>query len=133
MDTITLRKSKIEFYDSSGNKIKPKDIENLLNGKNLTLDEKWFLRGCKHITERHYTEAIKRFQLSKSPDAKLMISVLAFKIADDFLFKEYLKLLNEEKLIYFPKIGFYPYFLLEDKKLPIDFKLIKKLLKLTNF
>ncbi|RMA97578.1 hypothetical protein [Hydrogenothermus marinus] len=129
MDPKTLRKSKIEFISEEGKKLKTEYFEELLNQENLTIDEKWFLRGCKHITERHYTEAIKRFQLSSSEDAKLLILLSAFKTGDKFLFDEYYKD-NFSDFVYFTKYKFYPYLIIEDKKYIADNNLLKNLIKI---
>ena len=126
MDVITLRKSKIELIDSNNNSLKSSFFENLLNQSNIPIDEKWFIRGCKHVVERHYTEAIKRFQLSKSTDAKLMILACTFKIADKFLFEEYFTE-DLNNFIYFPKYQFKPYFVINNEKHEITPKFIKKL------
>jgi len=126
METDKLRKSKIEFISEEGKLLKKDFFENLLKNENLSLDEKWFLRGCKHITERHYTEAIKRFQLSNSDDAKILLLSCCFKIADKFLFDEYYTE-NLKSFKYFPKYRFYPYFIVEREKKKIDMEFVKDL------
>lgn len=126
MEVNKLRKSRIEFISKEGKILKKDFFENLLKYKNLNIDEKWFLRGCKHITERHYTEAIKRFQLSNSDDAKLLLLTSCFKIADKFLFDEYYTQ-DLKDFKYFEKYGFFPYFVYENEKTKIDINFIKTL------
>ena len=112
MENESLRKSKILLV-SNRKVLKPEYFDNLLKDKNLPFEEKWFLRGCKHITERHYTEAIKRFQLCSTDDARLLLLAAAFKVADKFLFNEYYKSdFNETP--YFEKYKITPFFQFED-------------------
>ncbi len=111
METQALRKSKIILV-SDGNVLKPAFFDELLK-EELPFEEKWFLRGCKHITERHYTEAIKRFQLCSTDDARLLLLACAFKLADNFLFNEYYRDdLNE--MPFLQKYGIKPFFQFED-------------------
>ncbi len=49
-----------------------------------------FLTGLKHITEKHFTEAIKWFQLSDCKDVPLIIALLSLKVGDTFLYEEYI-------------------------------------------
>ncbi len=129
IDTVTLRKSKIEFIDQNGKILKSSFFDKLIEKEDITIDEKWFLRGCKQVSERHYTEAIKRFQLSNSDDAKLIILACTFKIADKFLFDEYFTE-DLNNFIYFPKYQFKPYFVIENQKFEITPDFIKKLKEL---
>jgi hypothetical protein len=129
IDTKTLRKSRIEFIDKEGKVLKSDYFDKLLTVEDINIDEKWFLRGCKQVAERHYTEAIKRFQLSKSDDARLMILASTFKVADKFLFEEYYTE-NLSNFIYFTKYEFYPYFVIEKEKYKINQEFIKKLKEL---
>ena len=126
MNVITLRKSKIEFLNKDNKILKSSFFEQIISSGNINIDEKWFLRGCKQVVERHYTEAIKRFQLSNSDDARLMILACTFKIADKFLFNEYYTE-NFNNLIYFPKYEFKPFFVIENEKHEITPEFIKKL------
>ncbi|EDP73883.1 hypothetical protein [Hydrogenivirga sp. 128-5-R1-1] len=129
INTKILRKSKIEFLNKDNKILKSSFFEQIISSGNINIDEKWFLRGCKQVAERHYTEAIKRFQLSNSDDAKLMILACTFKIADKFLFNEYYTE-NFNNLIYFPKYEFKPYLVIENQKYEITPYLIKELKQL---
>ncbi len=111
METQALRKSKIILV-SDGKVLKPAFFDELLKGK-LSFEEKWFLRGCKHITERHYTEAIKRFQLCSTDDARLLLLACAFKLADSFLFNEYYKE-DLDEMLFLQKYSIKPFFQFED-------------------
>ncbi len=53
------------------------------------IQEKYFLRGCKHTVEKHYSEAIKWFQLVDDNDSTIMILLNAYKLGDFFLFSQY--------------------------------------------
>jgi len=129
MDTKTLRKSKVEFYFTDKEEKVPVSFFKQLLEENLDIDEKWFVRGCLHTAERHYTEAIKRFQLSKTDDARLLLLACCFKVADRFLFDEFYKEeLKEFK--YLPKYKIKPYWVFEDKKKPIDEEFIKQIKEL---
>jgi hypothetical protein len=124
MDTKKLRKSRIEFF-SENKKVSKEFFKEKLEKKELSSDEKWFLRGCLHTTERHYTEAIKRFQLSNSDDARLLLLACCLKVADRFLFDEFYKEpLKDFK--YFQKYQILPYWITEEReKFLIDLEFIK--------
>ncbi len=83
-----LKKLKI-IFKSKGKELNKDYFENLINvikDKN----EINFFRGCKHILEKHYTEAIKWFQLTDDyPESVLLILILSIKLGDNFLFNEY--------------------------------------------
>ncbi len=111
METQALRKSKIILV-SDGNVLKPAFFDELLK-EELLFEEKWFLRGCKHITERHYTEAIKRFQLCNTDDTRLLLLACAFKLADNFLFDEYYRD-DLNKMPFLQKYGIKPFFQFEN-------------------
>ena len=84
-----LRKIKIIFKRNEEN-LSPAFFENLEEIAKEK-DLKNFLRGCKHVLEKHYAEAIKWFQLVEDDDANLMILLCAYKLGDSFLFSEYYK------------------------------------------
>ncbi len=132
MENINFRKVKILFKKGE-EQLDTDFFENLLKNYELTLDEKWFLRGCKHITERHYTEAIKRFQLAKIPDSTLMILAVSFKIADKFLFNEYLNELKSENLgEIFKKFKFETFVQIEGEEYKLNLDLIELFKKALN-
>ena len=95
MDYVALRKSHIKFKKDT-QILKSKDFENLQK-KTEKKHEKWFFSGCKHITERHYTEAIKHLQLSNTKDALLLSVLTSLKIMDEFLLTQYIEELKEDK------------------------------------
>jgi len=113
------RKIKIYFKDRDNNKLDISFFENYLN-KDLPSSEKWFLRGCKHILENHYTEAIKRFQLSDSFDAKIMILSCSFKIEDWFMYSQYKDICKDYKPDLFDKFSFNGFIQILDKEFKID-------------
>lgn len=80
-----------------------------------------FLKGIKHIKERHYTEAIKWFQLSECPESPLIIAALAFKVGDEFLFEEYI----DEPFV--KKCGGNIYLVYDDNKIPLTKENLLKL------
>ena len=128
MDTKKLRRSRIEFYlDKTEKKVGVKFFEEILEKPDISIDEKWFLRGCLHTAEKHYTEAIKRFQLSKSDDARLLLLACCLKVADKFLFDEFYKEdLKEFK--YFEKYKILPFWITEEgEKYLITLEFINKL------
>ncbi len=133
MEKVNYRKVKI-FFKKDNREIKTEFFDDLLKNENLNLDEKWFLRGCKHITERHYTEAIKRFQLSKNLDSIVMILAVSFKIADKFMFDEYLNQIHKQKDYgkMFEKFGIKPFIKIDGKDFSLDLKTIEKLKKALN-
>ena len=128
MENINFRKVKI-IFKKDGKELKTEFFDELLKNENLSIDDKWFLRGYKHITERHYAEAIKRFQLSKNVDSIMMILAISFKIADKFLFEEYYKEIQgvEKFGELFNKFGIKPFIKIDEKDYQLDLELIKKL------
>ncbi len=133
MEKYNFRKTKIIFKEGE-NEVKTDFFEELLKDENLSLEEKWFLRGCKHITERHYTEAIKRFQLSKNVDSVVMILSISFKIADRFMFDEYFNQAEDFKEFgkMFKRFGIKPYLDTGTELKEITPELIKKLKEALN-
>ncbi len=134
MENINFRKIKI-IFKKDNKELDTQFFENLLEKKDLSFDEKWFVRGCKHITERHYAEAIKRFQLSKNTDSILMILAVSFKLADKFLFDEYYKEIKIKKNYgeMFEKFGIKPFIKFDDKEYKLDLNLIEKLKEALNW
>ena len=129
MDYKELKKAKILFHKDNQN-LSVKDIENLLNSTQSN-DEKWFFRGCKHILERHYTEAIKNLQLSNTKDATLLILLSALKLADGFLVQEYNEELSNQKNKSFSiltKYNIKVYLFKQNEKISIDEKSIQILI-----
>ncbi len=88
-------------------------------------DLKYFYRGCKHTLEKHFTEAIKWFQLVDDDDAVLMILLNAYKVGDSFLFNEYFKENLEGSI--FNKTKIKPFLKIENKEIPVSIDLIKTL------
>lgn len=88
MEIKDLRKLKITFFKEDGSQLSLEEVDRLLE-KAEDSQEKWFLRGVKHILENHYTEAIKRFQLVDDEDARFLILCCAYKIKDDYILQEY--------------------------------------------
>lgn len=128
MDTKKLRRSRIEFYfKKTKEKVGISFFKDILEKPDITIDEKWFLRGCLHITEKHYTEAIKRFQLSKSDDARLLILACCLKVADRFLFDEFYKE-DIKNFKYFEKYKISPFWITEEgEKYLITLEFINKI------
>ncbi len=129
MEYRKLKRSKVVFIDTENRELSLKDINSFLK-EAKSQDEKWFFRGCKHILERHYTEAIKNLQLSNTKDALLMIIISAFKLADEFLMEEYLREIKNYRgdFSIFNKYNFYPFFKYEENFIRIDKEDIHKLL-----
>jgi len=129
MEYRKLRKSKIVFIDREGREIPIEEINKLLK-KTTNSTELWFFRGCKHTFEKHYTEAIKNFQLSDTKDSLLMIVLSAFKLVDEFLMKEYSKELKKYKGNYniFNKYGFFPALKIENKTYRVKEEEIERLI-----
>ncbi|NPA52762.1 MAG: hypothetical protein GXO22_07690 [Aquificae bacterium] len=84
-----LRKSHIIFIRDD-KQLKNIDFEQFIK-TTKTKKETWFFRGCKHITEKHYTEALKNLQLSDTKDALLLSTLVSFKLADRYLLENYLE------------------------------------------
>jgi len=122
-----LKALKLVFKDlKNGNDLTTKDVELLI--KNSEEEEiKNFFRGCKHILEKHYTEAIKWFQLADSFDESiLLILFCSIKLKDNFLFDEY----SSDNLNNFPifnKYNFYPFVRIGKEDKELDINLIKEL------
>ncbi|HHG74392.1 MAG TPA: hypothetical protein ENK22_05045 [Persephonella sp.] len=94
VDPSKLKKLQI-LLKKEGKVLSADEIENIsekLKEENL----KNFAIGLKHITERHFTEAIKWFQLSDCKDAPLIIALLSLKVGDTFLFEEYINEKSEK-------------------------------------
>ncbi|RUM59886.1 MAG: hypothetical protein DSY53_01775 [Persephonella sp.] len=120
---------KLVFKDlKNGNDLTFKDIEFLIkNCKEYEL--KNFFRGCKHILERHYTEAIKWLQLADNFDESiLLILFCSIKLKDNFLFDEY-KSNNLKNFPVFDRYNFYPFVRIKDKDRKLSVKLLKELEK----
>jgi phosphoglycolate phosphatase-like HAD superfamily hydrolase len=90
-------------------------------------EKKYFYRGCKHTLEKHYTEAIKWFQLVNDKDAVVMILLNAYKLGDRFLFDEYYSLAGEGS--FFEGENIKPFLKKENVLIPVDIKLLKELKK----
>ena len=88
-----LKKIKFEIL-RNGERISTENIEKLITSTKDD-DLKNFLTGMKHLMEKHYSEAIKWFQLSNCKDSPLLIAILSFKLADQFLYEEYRNLTAE--------------------------------------
>jgi hypothetical protein len=133
MKELNFRKIKIVFKKDK-NELKTEFFERLLQKEDLTLNEKWFLRGCKHITERHYTESIKRFQLSKNLDSVFMILAVSFKIADKFMFGEYMKNIDNTQKFgeMLNKFGIEVFIKIDEKEYKLTPELIEKMEKALN-
>ncbi len=95
MDYLGLRKSQILLLKEE-KALKSSDFENLLKKTKIT-DEKWFFRGCRHMVERHYTEALKNLQLSNTKDAVFLCTLISLKLADSFLLENYLEELRKDQ------------------------------------
>ncbi|WP_297453975.1 hypothetical protein [Persephonella sp.] len=96
--------------------IDPKKLKKLrfeIDEKDIKQVDENFLKGIKHIKERHYTEAIKWLQLSECPESPLIIAALAFKVGDEFLFEEYI----EEPFV--KKCGVNIYLIYDNNKIPL--------------
>ncbi len=128
-ENLNFRRIKI-LLKKEGNLLDKDYFEKLLE-EDIQIDDKWFLKGCRHITERHYTEAIKYFQLSSHIDAKFMALVSAFKVADKFLFEEYLSIIdNLDKTKFselFNRYGIEPYLSIENQELHLNLETINLL------
>ncbi len=105
-----------DFFDSIIEKAPDKDLRN-------------FLIGCRHTVERHYTEALKWFQISGCEDSKGLIVLLSYKLGDDFLMEQYYsedidigKTLN--------KLGLELYISIDNKEYKVDGSLLKNLCKI---
>lgn len=118
MEIKDFRKLKIAFLKEDGSFLSVEEVDRLLEITHEP-EEKWFLRGVKHILENHYTEAIKRFQLVDDGDARLLILSCAYKIQDRYIFEEYRNSLSGEgKLL--RQFGIKPVFVYEGETTGID-------------
>ncbi len=118
-----LRKTKI-MCKKNEEVLTPTFFENLektAEDKNL----KNFFRGCKHILERHFAEAIKWFQLVDDDDAILMILLCAYKLGDKFLFSEYYRENFEGSI--FKNLGIDIYLQKENRIVKVNNEVLKKL------
>lgn len=122
--TKDLKKIKI-IFKHKGKEIN-KDYFEILINNTKDKNEINFFRGCKHILEKHYTEAIKWFQLTDNyQEAVLLILILSIKLGDSFLFDEY----YSEDIRNFPifeKYDIYPFVKNGEEKL-LDINVIKNL------
>ncbi len=119
-----VRKTKI-VIEKNGKSLTLEELEKLENTEERSL--KNFYRGCKHTLEKHFSEAIKWFQLVEDEDAEIMILINAYRIGDRFLFEEYYRenlkgeIFEREKIDIFLQI--------EDKKIKVNNNLLQKLKK----
>jgi len=128
MDIRELKRLKPIFLNLKNEEVKPEELEKLIE-KETDLELKNFLRGCKHTTERHYSEAIKWFQLADNlNDSVLLILFLSLKLGDNYLFNEYFTENLEIGDTFLKKVEFRPYVKFEDKLYPLDMEFIKSLL-----
>ncbi len=125
IDIKRLRKAHI-LLKKEGKLLTP-DYFEYLEKNTEDKDLMYFYRGCKHTLERHFTEAIKWFQLIDDEDAVLMILLNAYKIGDSFLFSEYFK--EDLKGNILKKTGLQVFLKIDNKEYPVDMHLIKELKK----
>lgn len=118
MEIKDFRRLKIAFLKENGSFLSVEEVDRLLETAQEP-QEKWFLRGIKHILENHYTEAIKRFQLVDDDDARLLILCCAYKIQDRYIFEEYKSSLPGEGR-FLKQLGIKPVFVYEGKIIGID-------------
>ncbi len=127
MKNRELKSLKLIFKNlETGNLISISDLDNLIKATNDT-DIKNFLRGCKHILERHYTEAIKWFQLADSFDESILLILFSsLKIKDSFLYEEYkTDKLGNFKIFKF--YNFYPFIVIDNKEIALDLQMLNRL------
>jgi len=124
MEIRELKKIKPIFLDKNQHEITPSYLDELIEKEKNTA-KKNFLRGCKHTTERHYTEAIKWFQLADEyNDSVLLILFLSLKLDDTFLFNEYFTENLECGDIFSKEVEFKPFVKWNNDIKPLDFNLI---------
>jgi len=123
VDPRYLKKLKILILEN-GLPVSPERLEKLAS-KTANTSEKNFLTGLKHITEKHYAEAIKWLQLSECRDSPLIIALLAFKLADEFLFDEYINEKFSEDCL--RKLGFKIRIEVEGERLDLSHENLKTL------
>jgi len=113
VDTSKLKRLKI-ILKKEGKTLSHYDVEKLSQAiKEIGL--KNFVTGLKHITENHFTEAVKWFQLSDCRDAPLIIALLSLKVGDTFMFEEYKNEKSEKDCL--NKLGVDVYCRLSDKEI----------------
>lgn len=123
IDPRDLRKTKVIFKRNE-ELLSPAFFENLEEvAKEKEL--KNFLRGCKHILEKHYAEAIKWFQLVEDEDATLMVLLCAYKLGDRFLFSEYYREDLTGSIL--KNLGIDIYLQKENKVVKVNNEVLKKL------
>lgn len=94
VDPSKLKRLQI-LLKKEGRTLSPEEIEKI-SEKLKEESLKNFATGLKHITERHFTEAIKWFQLSDCKETPLIIALLSLKVGDTFLFGEYMNEKSEK-------------------------------------
>ena len=129
MKNRELKSLKITFKNLvNGNSLTVSVFENLIE-KSKDYHLKNFFRGCKHILERHYTEAIKWFQLADNfEESILLILFCSLKVKDSFLFNEY-GTDNLGKFKIFQSYSFYPFITDDRLEHKLDLEKIKHLKK----
>ena len=127
MKNRELKSLKIVFKNPNNGKIlSVSDFEELIKTSDNT-SLKNFFRGCKHIVERHYTEAIKWFQLADSfEESILLILFCSIKVKDSFLYSEYEKE-NFKEFTIFQSYNFYPFVVNGGTEQRLDLKKLKQL------
>ncbi|WP_457626821.1 hypothetical protein [Persephonella sp.] len=128
VDPKKLRKLKIEVLKEK-KAVLPEELEKLAEKISDSSDRN-FIIGLKHIAEKHYTEAIKWLQLSECRDSPLIIALLAFKLADEFLFEEYFNEKSSEDCL--KELGFEISIEIKDKKFSLSAESLKILMKELN-
>ncbi|WP_457625561.1 hypothetical protein [Persephonella sp.] len=123
VDPSKLKKLKI-VLEKDDDLLSIEKIEELIKREKEESLKNFFI-GLKHIIERHYTEAIKWFQLSDCRDSTALIALLAFKVGDMFLYEEYSQETAEEDCL--KKQNISVYLTVDSRKIPFSIKEIKKL------
>ncbi len=127
MKNKELKSLKLVFKNlNTGNFISISDLDSLIKNTDNT-DIKNFFRGCKHILERHYTEAIKWFQLADSFDESILLILFSsLKVKDNFLYEEYkTDKIGDFKL--FKLYNFYPFVVINNKEIALDLQTLNRL------
>ncbi len=127
MKNKELKSLKLVFKNlDTGDFISISDLDSLIKTTDKT-DIKNFFRGCKHILERHYTEAIKWFQLADSFDESILLILFSsLKVKDSFLYEEY----QTDKLVdfkLFKVYNFYPFVVIDNKEIALDLQTLNRL------
>ena len=126
MESKDLKRIKLIFKNNKNENLSI-DYFNTLINSSKDFQKKNFFRGCKHILERHYTEAIKWFQLSDDfEESILLILFCSLKVGDRFLFNEYYTE-DLSNFTLFKSYAFYPFILKENEEIPLNLKSIKAL------